>query len=229
MVQCQGTAWRGRVQLSILYGGTFDPVHDGHLAVAQAAQSQFGSAVHFLPCADPPHRAPASATAVQRAEMIELAIAGLPGLHCDRRELRRGGPSWSLLSLREWRAETGPNHAIAWLIGRDAFLGLPDWHDWQALFGLSHFIVADRPGQLDRPLPEALARACAARWREDPQALRDTPAGAVFRLPLALRTESATAIPACLAGRGGQTGPVFGLPATVADYIAANGLYRTGV
>lgn len=229
MVQCQGPARRGRVRLIILYGGTFDPVHNGHLAVALAAQALFRSDVQLLPCADPPHRPPASASAVQRAEMIELAIAGRPGLHCDRRELRRAGPSYTLLSLREWRDECGPQQPLAWLIGRDAFLGLPDWHDWQALFGLCHFIVADRPGQHTRPMPDALSAACAARWCQDPGELQTAPGGWVFRLHLPLRAESSTAIRAGLAGRRGQAGGHDDLPAPVAAYIARHGLYRSGV
>jgi nicotinate-nucleotide adenylyltransferase len=81
------------VRLRIYYGGTFDPVHNGHLAIAVAAQAAFNTDVVLLPSADPPHRPPASASAEQRATMVDLAIAGHPGLRCDRRELRRSGKS----------------------------------------------------------------------------------------------------------------------------------------
>lgn len=214
------------MRLIILYGGTFDPIHNGHLAVATAAQDAFRTDVIFLPAADPPHRPPASASSSQRAEMVELAISGHPGFSCDRRELRRAGPSYSLLSLREWRAETGPRQPIAWLIGMDSFLGLPGWHAWRELFELSHFIVVDRPGHGMQALPEALERVCAQRWTDEPERLEDAPAGRVLRLQMPLREESATMIRAGLAEEHGLR---TDLPQAVSAYILRNRLYATGV
>ena len=85
--------------LRILYGGTFDPVHAGHLAVAIAARDTLHADVAFVPAADPPHRPAPGASAAQRAAMVALAIAGTPGLSLDERELRRDGPSWTVLTL----------------------------------------------------------------------------------------------------------------------------------
>ena len=226
MVERKDPKKRTRVRLIILYGGTFDPVHHGHLAVAEAAQAAFRTDIIFLPSADPPHRPPASASAGQRAEMVELAIAGHPGFSCDRRELHRPGPSYSLLSLREWRAETGPQQPIAWLIGMDAFLGLPSWHAWQRLFALSHFIVAERPGHNVQELSGELAKACENRWTSDPTILKQYPAGKVFRLNLPLRDESSTAIRSAYATNRQMN---TALPVAVASYIKHNRLYPSGV
>jgi nicotinate-nucleotide adenylyltransferase len=225
MVERQDPEKRARVRLIILYGGTFDPIHHGHLHVAEATQAAFRTDIIFLPGADPPHRPPTSASAVQRAEMVELAIEGHPGFSCDRRELRRTGPSYSLLSLREWRAETDPQQPIAWLIGMDAFLGLPDWHAWRELFELCHFIVVDRPGYSVQSLPPELALVCARRWADNPDLLAATPAGRVFHLPMPPRAESATAVRAGLADNGKDAD----LPDSVSAYILRNRLYATGV
>lgn len=218
--QCVG------VRLTIYYGGTFDPVHNGHLAIAAAAQSAFDTEVILLPSADPPHRPPASASAEQRAAMVELAIAGLPGLRCDRRELHRPGKSYSVLTLRELREEQGSDQPLAWLIGIDSFLGLPTWHHWQDLFALCHFIVVPRPG-LDMDAADSmLSVACQGRWQTAPEALADRPYGRIYRLPMALRTESATAV-----RDGLQTGRNMNtvLAPSVSDYIRRHGLYSSGV
>lgn len=214
------------MRLSVYYGGTFDPVHLGHLAVAESANRQLHAPVHFIPSADPPHRAPASASAEQRAEMVELAIAGHPGMHCDRRELRRPGKSYSVDTLRGLREASGPLQPIVWLIGMDAFLGLDTWHEWRELFGLAHFVIAQRPGQSPAAMHEALRAACAGRWLESPEALRESASGGLYIMPLALRHESSTAIRAGLA-QGLDMGDY--LPAPVAEYIQSHQLYASGV
>ena len=99
--------------LVVWYGGTFDPVHQGHLAIARAASSAFGVAVTLAPAADPPHRAAPGASAAQRAHMLELAVAGDRRLRVDRRELQRPGPSWTVDTLHELRAELGPDTPLA--------------------------------------------------------------------------------------------------------------------
>lgn len=209
--------------LALLYGGTFDPVHAGHLAVAAAARDALGADVAFLPAADPPHRAAPGASAEQRARMIELAIAGESGFAVDRRELHRPGPSWTVDTLAELRAQRGPAAPLAWLVGADAFRGLPDWHRWRELFDLAHFVVAVRPGHGLDALPPALAEACAARWLGHPGELAQRPAGGLFRLDMPLHPASATELRRRL--RAGE--PHGGwLSAGVADFIRAQGLYR---
>lgn len=211
--------------LALYYGGTFDPVHAGHLAVARAVREAFGIAPAFVPAADPPHRPAPGASAAQRTRMLELALADEPGFLVDTRELRRQGPSWTVGTLRELRAEAGPDALLAWVLGADAFRGLPTWHEWEALLGLAHFVVAVRPGHALDPLPPALAAACAGRWREDPADLAAAPAGRLFRLDMALHPASATEVRRGLAGGGGPAG---WLDPAVAAYIAREGLYRGG-
>src|SRR5690606_12349754 len=119
--------------LHVLYGGTFDPVHAGHLAIARAAHDTLGVPVHLMPAADPPHRPPPGATAAQRVAMLELALEGEPGLRLGLRELARTGRSWSVDTLRGLRAEIGDAAPVALLVGADSFAGLPSWKSWREL------------------------------------------------------------------------------------------------
>ncbi|HVI57576.1 MAG TPA: nicotinate-nucleotide adenylyltransferase [Luteimonas sp.] len=210
-------------RLLVFYGGTFDPVHDGHLAIARAARDALATTIRLMPAADPPHRAPPGASAAQRAEMLELAIAGEPGLCVDRRELDRAGPSYSIDTLRALRAEFGQDAPIALLVGADSFAILPSWHAWRGLFELAHFVVADRQGSpLDHGLPAELHEALAGRWREAPEALLRSPAGCVLRLRQPLHGESATAIRERIADGLPWRDQV---PPAVAAYIGRHGLY----
>ena len=101
------------VTLRVCYGGTFDPVHNGHLAVARAARDALQAQVFLLPAADPPHKGPTQANAQQRARMLDLALAGETGLKVDRRELYREGPSYTIDTLLELRAELGDEVPLA--------------------------------------------------------------------------------------------------------------------
>lgn len=210
------------MSLRLLYGGTFDPVHAGHLAVARAARAALGAEVAFLPAADPPHRSAPGASALQRARMLELAILGEPGFRVDRRELERAGPSYTVDTLREVRAEAGPAAPLAWLVGADAFRGLPTWRDWPDLLALAHFVVAVRPGHDLESLPTELAEACAGRWAGAPADLDRVPSGSVFRLAMPLHPASATELRERLRTGRGDDG---WLAPAVRDYIAARGLY----
>ena len=213
--------------LCVLYGGTFDPVHHGHLAIARAARDALQADIRLMPAADPPHRPPPGAAAADRAAMLELAVAAEPGLSVDLRELRREEPSWSVDTLRELRREIGPAHPVALLLGADSFAGLPGWKEWQALPGLAHFVVASRAGSRLDPdsLAPGLAAAIAGRVVDDPAALRAAPAGAVLYLRQPLHPQSASAIRAAIAGGGAWRGLV---PGPVAEYIERHRLYRDG-
>ncbi|MGV8961288.1 MAG: nicotinate-nucleotide adenylyltransferase [Stenotrophomonas sp.] len=214
--------------LQLYYGGTFDPFHLGHLAIARGARDELQVPVRLMPAADPPHRAPPGADAAQRARMLELAIAGEPGLQLDLRELRRarrdpGVPSWTVDTLRELRAETSPAQPLALLVGADSLIGLPGWHEWEALLELAHFVVADRPGSaLDGPLPPALATYLHGAWAQTREELLRQPCGRVWRLRQPLRGESATQVRRAIEN-GDAWRPL--VPAAVADYIAGHGLY----
>ncbi|HTM69957.1 MAG TPA: nicotinate-nucleotide adenylyltransferase [Luteimonas sp.] len=227
-------AMRGEAQaLRVLYGGTFDPVHLGHVAVARAARDALDAIVAFMPAADPPHRAPPGAPAVDRAAMLDLAIAGEPGLALDLRELERAGRSWTVDTLRDLRAMIGDDAPVALLVGADSFDALPTWKEWRALFDLAHFVVAGRagisPGAAPLPAtgsaPQAdgdLAEAIAGRMAGSADALRASPAGRVFRLRQPLFPHSASEVRARIAA--GQPWDAL-VPVPVARYIHANGLY----
>lgn len=208
--------------LQLFYGGTFDPVHNGHLAIARAARDELATTVRLMPAADPPHRAPPGASAAQRARMLDLAVAGERGLIVDRRELGRQGPSYSIDSLRELRAENGPGQPLALLLGADSFIGLPTWHEWRALFRYAHFVVAPRPGSpLDGELPQALAEEVKGRWADATQLLA-APAGRVLVLDQPLQTESASEVRRQIAAGGPWRQWV---PPAVAGFILAKALY----
>lgn len=210
--------------LRICYGGTFDPVHNGHLAVAAAAHAALSADVLLLPAADPPHRPPTGASAVQRSQMLHLAVRDLAFCRVDERELQRDGPSYSVDTLKEIRREIGPEQPLAWLLGADSFRGLASWHHWRELFDLAHFVVAIRPGHELGQLDEPLRSVCARRWTQDAQALRSAAFGGLYRLVLPPRPESATAIRRSLAAGEGDLG---WLPPVVAEYIREQGLYRS--
>ncbi|MEO7251636.1 MAG: nicotinate (nicotinamide) nucleotide adenylyltransferase, partial [Arenimonas sp.] len=130
--------------MQILYGGTFDPVHEGHLAIARAAAAALGHPVSLMPAADPPHRSRPGASAEQRATMLELAIADDARLRVDRRELHRPGPSFTVDTLKEVRAQQ-PDDCIIWLMGIDSLAQLDSWHQWQRIFDFAHVLGAERP------------------------------------------------------------------------------------
>lgn len=212
--------------LQLFYGGTFDPVHEGHLAIARAARAALATPVHVMPAADPPHRPPPGASAQDRVAMLELALAGEQDLRLDLRELARSGPSYSVDTLHAIRDELGDAAPVALLVGADSFLGLPGWHRWRELFGLAHFVVAGRPGSLLASAAPELAEATAHRWADDADALRQAPAGRLIALQQPLHVHSATAVRRLIAaGRPWR----HLLPPAVADYIQARGLYGAAV
>jgi nicotinate-nucleotide adenylyltransferase len=216
------------LHLHLYYGGTFDPIHDGHLAIARAARDELGVPVNLIPAADPPHRAPPGADAAQRTRMLELALADEAGLVLDRRELERARhsdrPSYTIDTLTELREELGAEAPIAWLLGADSLLSLDSWHRWRELVGLTHLVVAERQGaSLDAALPEAVQTSLAARWVDDVAELALRPAGLIWRLRQPLQPESASEV----RGRIAAGEPWHDLvPAAVARYIEDHRLYR---
>lgn len=218
------------MSLLACYGGSFDPVHLGHLAVARAVRDALGAEVRLVPAADPPHKDATHASGALRAEMLELAIAGEPGLGVDRSELEREGPSWTIDTLRLLRARQGPHRPIAWVVGGDSLLRLDTWMQWRELFSHGHVLAVARPGSpLDEDSIAGLAPAVARQTgfrRRPAAALAETPAGgfAVLDLP-ALRPESSTEVRSRIAS-GGDWEPM--LPPAVAGFIRDRRLYGYG-
>lgn len=212
--------------LRAFYGGTFDPVHNGHIAIALAARDALGTTIWMMPAADPPHRDVPGATAEHRAAMLDLAIQGQAGLRVDRRELQRDTPSYTIDTLRELRAKHGEQAPLAFLIGADSLHGFATWKEPEALIAGAHWVVAERPGSaLDEHLPPEVARLVGARWTLNAAALRDNPGGKVLRLRQPLYAESATQIRRRIAV--GETWHHL-LPLAVSRYIVEHGLYGAG-
>jgi nicotinate-nucleotide adenylyltransferase len=129
-----------------IFGGTFDPIHYGHLRTAfEMLQALRFHEVRFMPCGNPPHRGEPVAGANLRLEMVTVATDAQAGFVVDDRELRRDGPSYSVDTLAALR-EDYPKQSLALIIGMDAFLGLPKWHHWRKILQLAHIVVAHRPG-----------------------------------------------------------------------------------
>lgn len=200
-------------------GGTFDPVHYGHLRPAQEIAEQLAlDSVLLIPAARPPHRSPPLASFEHRYAMVSLAADEFPALIADDREAGRPGPSYSVDTLADLRRTLG-DRPVCFLLGTDAFASLPEWHDWQQLPELAHLVVMQRPGCELSELPSW----ASDRLTEDPAELRARPAGLVIMLPVTPVNVSATGIRQALSG--GQ--PVTGLlPPLVLEYIEAHGLYH---
>lgn len=205
----------------LLLGGTFDPVHRAHLAMAREALSLLGvDSLRLLPAGDPPHRPPPGAGAQHRLRMLRLACAGDPRLEVDERELHRQGPSYSVLTLREYRQELGAQRPLVMVLGSDAAGGLTLWHEAPALSTLCHLLVLVRPGErLDPSVPERLG------WRraETAAALRDAPAGRWYLHQGPLIDISSTAVRAALREQPERVGQM--LPPGVVDYLREHRLY----
>lgn len=210
-------------RLHLNYGGTFDPVHCGHLEVARSAAEQLGDIVHLVPAGDPLHRARPRVDAETRAKLLDLAVADEPLLAVDRREVRRASATYTIDTLRELRAELGPDHPVAALIGADAFRQLHTWQDWRGLFDLAHLVALTRPGHDLQRLPDALASELDGRWTTSVADLRSAPAGRVLALEVPAWAVSSTAVRAALAS--GQSVDEW-VPKAVAEYLQAHRLYR---
>jgi nicotinate-nucleotide adenylyltransferase len=129
-----------------IFGGTFDPIHYGHLRTAfELLQALRLTEVRFMPAGNPPHREQAVATADQRLAMVIAATEAQHGFVVDDREMRRDGPSYSVDTLASLRAEN-PDRSLCLIVGMDAFLSLPKWYQWREILQLAHVVVAHRPG-----------------------------------------------------------------------------------
>lgn len=209
-----------------LLGGTFDPIHYAHLRLAEELADRLGLAqVRFVPAHIPPHRGAPSVTAAHRVEMVRLAVRGNPRFQLDDRECRRPGPSYTVDTLAELRAELGPDVPLMLLMGEDAYLALETWSRWQQLFDLAHIVVAGRPGFNLEParLPAALARATNARMAAQAAELFAAGAGRVLPVDTTELAISATRIRQLIgAGHSAR----YLLPEEVLVYIQTHQLYK---
>jgi len=210
-----------------ILGGTFDPIHYGHLRLAEELAGTLKlDEVRFVPSGTPPHRAAPGVSAEYRLAMVQLATAGNDRFKVDGREVRRAGPGYTFDTLAELRAEAGGTRPLALLLGADAFLEFATWHRWHEIFSLAHIAVAHRPGypveRWAERMPQPLAREYAARLMQQPFATHLSPAGGVVVVPFTALDISATAVRDML--RAGAS-PRYLLPDTVLDYIQTHRLY----
>ena len=186
-----------------VFGGTFDPLHYGHLRLAEeAADALRLGAVRWLPAGQPALRQPPQASAAQRLQMVRLATVGNPRFEVDAAEVLADRPSYTVATLERLRQPEvcGTQRPIVLLLGADAFRGLTEWHRWPDLFTLAHIAVAHRPGYAltVEQLPEALAGHYRRRWCADPAELAAAPAGRIATFAMTPLDISATNIRALL-------------------------------
>ena len=206
-----------------IFGGTFDPIHFGHLRTAfELLHALRLAEVRLIPAGRPPHRGAPLCDAVHRLAMVRAAVADQPGFVVDEREIRRDGPSYTVTTLRELRAEA-PARPICLVVGMDAFLGLPLWHEWRQVFELAHVVVAHRPGW-SAPESGALGQLLAARGTRRVDDQHESVAGRIHVRPVTQLEISSTELRDLIVA--GQD-PRYLLPDAVRAIIQQTGCYHT--
>jgi nicotinate-nucleotide adenylyltransferase len=210
-----------------ILGGTFDPIHFGHLRLAEEAREALGLArVRVIPAGRPPHRERPGTSAEDRLRMTAIALGDQAYFELDDAEVRADQPSYTVPTLERLRCELGAERPLVLLLGIDAFLGLASWHRWRDLFALAHIGVATRPGYvLDASAMDAgLAAEFRTRRQASPAALNTAPNGHIVPFEITPLAISATDVRERLAqGRSAR----FLLPAEVLDYIQTHHLYES--
>jgi len=205
-----------------IFGGTFDPVHFGHLRPALEVQQALGlNEVRFIPAGQPPHREMPNATTPQRLSMLRAAVEDQPGFVVDEREVRREGPSYMVDTLTSLREEVG-QLPLCLILGYDAFLGLPGWHQWHRLIELAHLVITHRPGWNHDDLDDTLQSLVKQHERAFERLAEQAAGGLVF-VPVTQLDISATSIREQI--RAGQDIRYL-LPDTVNRIISEQKLYR---
>lgn len=204
-----------------LFGGTFDPIHYGHLRAALETKEQLGlDDFRLLPAGTPALRTSTFASAAHRMAMLQLAVADYSGFSVDDREIRRSGKSYMVDTLLEIRKESGSTPLLL-VIGQDAANQLDSWHRWRSIFSLAHLVVMQRPESAIEWRSE-LRETIEDRLIDSDAPLRDRPAGCVLPLTVTQLAISSTGIRTLLShGRSAR----YLLPDAVLEYIERNKLY----
>ncbi len=209
-----------------IFGGTFDPVHFGHLRLAEESIGHLGlGGVRWIPAGQPPHRGAPQVTAAQRLEMVRRSTAGNARFSVDASEVEAAAPSYTVHTLERLRRELGSAQPLVLLVGADAFAGLASWHRWQDIFALAHIAVSHRPGFPVEmaSLPPPLASEFNVRRLTDVAGLKASAGGGIVTFAMTQLAISATQIRKLLAN---DLSARYLLPDTVLDYIQTHSLYR---
>ena len=214
----------GKTAIAVL-GGTFDPVHYGHLRTALEVREHLKfNDFRFMPAGRPPHRNYPVTDANHRLAMLRLAVRGVPGVSIDERELHREGPSYMTDTLQALRSDEG-DVPLVLVIGQDSANTLDNWYKWQRIFPLAHLVIMSRPGD-DEDYSVALQSELEGRWVESVSGLSSRTAGCVMKLEVTRLAISSSEIREML--RCGKS-PRYLLPDPVLDYIREQGLYLQAV
>lgn len=209
-------------QSIVILGGSFDPVHQGHLKLALFIQEHFNiEEVLLLPCGTPALKKPCQANAHHRRQMLEIAIADFKGLRIDDHELTASGPSYTIDALKYFRQQYGPQTSISFIIGQDAFADFMHWHQWQDILSYAH-IINTRRLSLAKPYAQDLIDYITAHRCQNPEKIKQSPNGCIYTLDFEDYPFSSTAIRNCIAN---QQRPQ-GLAPQVFQYIQKHHLYQ---
>jgi nicotinate-nucleotide adenylyltransferase len=208
-----------------LLGGTFDPIHFGHLGMAQElAEALALDTVKFIPAAVPPLKSQPSASAADRCAMVQLAIANNPDFQLDDRELKRTGPSYTVETLRSLRSELSEQDSLVLFIGSDAFKQFNRWHQWQEIIRLCHIALVARPdSDVSTGLNPELVTFLQDHYTENAMDLQSESAGLITMQAITPLAISSSAIREQLKNRQSAR---YLTPDCVLDYIAQHGLYQ---
>jgi len=212
-----------------VFGGTFDPIHFGHLRSALEIRESLGlKEIRFIPCRIPPHRDEPLADSMQRLAMVRAALAGQPDMILDDREIKREGPSYMVDTLESLRSEI-TTEPLCLILGMDAFMGLSSWHRWKDLLTLAHLVVMHRPGKSlhDVNSTEAAEVTTLLKNRQvkNVNALQNKAAGSIFLHPISQLDISASKIRDMV--KNGKN-PRYLLPDVVLQMIKVQKIYKTG-
>jgi nicotinate-nucleotide adenylyltransferase len=218
---------KSRFPLVGIFGGTFDPIHYGHLRIAEEIVETVGlQKMYFVPAGIPRLRHAPVALPQHRVEIVRLAIQKNPVFVLDEREIYRDGVSYSIDTVREFKQEFGEEIRLCFVLGVDAFIKLTEWNNWRELFNLCHFIISTRPGymltSINELLPKELKKECSQRWISSADSLKNDTSGLIFIASTTMLDISATSIRAHIAaGRSVR----YLVPDIAINYISANKLY----
>lgn len=209
-----------------IFGGTFDPIHNGHIfPVLEAAEKTNITKIALMPCYIPSHKDPATASSEDRLKMVELICDQYSLFYADSRDINRGKPTFSVDSLTEIR-QSMPNTPLCFFIGTDSLQNLFTWHNWEKLFSLCHFVVCSRDAETlntQNTYSDELQTLLKKRQVTDPFALHNSLAGYIYLAHTQTLTVSSTKIREQIFNN--QTVDKL-LPSKILDYIQRHKLYQ---